>query len=285
MLKLYELKDLGEYLMNSKETILIIDNSQHHANELRKCLETEGYHVLPIHNNVRQALETIKSEKPDGIVVDTQLSGRPGLDILNFLRPDKGKSELASYTPVVLVVSFYIDERTAMTLSRKGFLYYEESKDYEHQLVLEFFNNMFCSSNAFPHQSNHENKAALKESHTSLTPSTPATDAQIKSLIDKKLAALGFNDKLSSYDDLLECILNKIHSPKKNPKLSELFASTMSKIEYNSAFKSLSRIIDHTWKNSDNFQKNHLFTAFSEKTPSVRDFIYIIADEIKKEFD
>lgn len=80
-----------------KTRILVIEDVRYIARFLEYTLQKEGYEVAVAHSG-EQALETIDSFKPDGILLDLMLPGISGLDVLRYLR------SLELYKEIIVIV-------------------------------------------------------------------------------------------------------------------------------------------------------------------------------------
>ena len=77
--------------------ILIVDDEPKIADVLRKYLQAEGYSASVLHTG-ETALETIRSLRPDAVLLDVMLPGQDGISILRELRT-------VSNVPVLLVTA------------------------------------------------------------------------------------------------------------------------------------------------------------------------------------
>jgi CheY-like chemotaxis protein len=106
-----------------KYTILIADDEPEVVQLVRMILEWEGYAVLDTADGL-QALERIKAEQPDLILLDVRMPKMSGLTVLEHL----AKSELAAIPVIMLsVVTTYPDVRTALQRGAIAYL----SKPFE----------------------------------------------------------------------------------------------------------------------------------------------------------
>jgi DNA-binding response OmpR family regulator len=80
-----------------KTRLLVIEDVRYIARFLEYTLQKEGYEVAVAHSG-EQALETIDSFKPDGILLDLMLPGISGFDVLKYLR------SLEMYRETIVIV-------------------------------------------------------------------------------------------------------------------------------------------------------------------------------------
>jgi len=261
--------------MNSKEKILIVKNDFKFANELQKCLINGGYEVLPIMNNVDDAIASLAKHQPAGVVLDIQLKGKLGFDFLNHLRPHSHQN--LTYNPELIVVSSFITQRMLTVLSSKKCLYFEKDVDYTHELVLNYFDNMLMKVD-------HEQSTSSKLIQKSNSEKAVLTDEQIKAWIHQKLTKMGFDSRVTAYHYLKDAI-HYMLDPKqpKTSSLTTVFTETAKYTQYASVFRCVTRLIANTYQ-KDPELFNHVSASAPEKSiPTVKTFIYYIIDEFKTE--
>jgi two-component system alkaline phosphatase synthesis response regulator PhoP len=70
------------------QRILVVEDEESIALGVRDALQHAGYQAEVVHDGLR-ALERIRADPPDLVVLDLMLPGMSGLDILNTLRKEK----------------------------------------------------------------------------------------------------------------------------------------------------------------------------------------------------
>ncbi len=73
--------------------VLLIEDEPHIAEAIRYILVRDGW-VVASHGEGRSALEAIRRESPDVVVLDVMLPGRSGYEILEEMRADPDLSTL-----------------------------------------------------------------------------------------------------------------------------------------------------------------------------------------------
>lgn len=86
--------------MNTAGTILVVDDDAQIVRLVRSYLEQSGYQVLTASDG-EQALHTLRSQKPDLVVLDVMLPGRDGLDVTRIVRADPS----IAHTPILLLTA------------------------------------------------------------------------------------------------------------------------------------------------------------------------------------
>ncbi len=110
--------------------IVIIEDDQTIAEGLRYSIEfNKKYSVSEIYNNAEDALKEIKADNPDIIILDINLPGKTGLDIIPDLKKSLPESE------ILMLTSSDEDEDifNALRLGASGYL----QKDLEIESLLE----------------------------------------------------------------------------------------------------------------------------------------------------
>ncbi len=84
------------------KTILVVDDEERLTSLLQAYLQQEGYRVVTAANG-RQALDAVRREPPDLIVLDVMMPEMDGIEFLRVLRTQHS-------TPVVLLTARVGDE-------------------------------------------------------------------------------------------------------------------------------------------------------------------------------
>jgi len=87
-------------------TVLAVDDEQDILTIIRHNLEREGHRVLTAPNGDR-ALEIVREEKPDVVVLDVMMPGTDGWGVLNMIKSER--EELATI-PVLMLTARAADE-------------------------------------------------------------------------------------------------------------------------------------------------------------------------------
>lgn len=88
-----------------RATILVVDDAPPNVKLLRLILNDAGYRVLEA-NNGPQALEILRLEKPDAMVLDVRMPGMTGYEVCKEIRRDPEFSVL----PVIMVTALSLAE-------------------------------------------------------------------------------------------------------------------------------------------------------------------------------
>jgi two-component system, OmpR family, alkaline phosphatase synthesis response regulator PhoP len=80
--------------------VLVVDDEEDIVNLLAYNLEKEGYRVSKAYDG-RQALETVKKEKPDLVILDLMLPEISGIDVARAIRSDADTAGL----PVIMLTA------------------------------------------------------------------------------------------------------------------------------------------------------------------------------------
>ena len=75
-----------------KRSILIVEDEQIAAQDLKESLQSFGYHVRDIANSGEQAIRMVDAEIPDLILMDVALPGLDGLEATRLLKSAKETS-------------------------------------------------------------------------------------------------------------------------------------------------------------------------------------------------
>ena len=110
-------------------TILIVEDNQAERSRLEKLLSDAGFAVTSAENGI-QALEAVKSSKPDAIFMVVNMPGMDGYAATRALRNDAGTKDI----PVVLVTvkDQKADKAWGQMLGAKGYI----TKPYTDEQVI-----------------------------------------------------------------------------------------------------------------------------------------------------
>lgn len=99
-------------------TVLIVDDDDEMRAVLRIFLEKDGYRVIDVSNAAR-AVALIEAERPDVAILDKEMPGMNGLELLSLLR------ERCPHIPIIFVTAFG-GPRVADEARRRGAYCYLE---------------------------------------------------------------------------------------------------------------------------------------------------------------
>ncbi len=83
-----------------RQKILICDNEAPLRDLVRATLDGGAYEIIEAHDG-DEALEAIRRERPDLVVLDVMMPGKTGLEVLSIVRNDPEVAE----TPVVMLTA------------------------------------------------------------------------------------------------------------------------------------------------------------------------------------
>ena len=85
-------------MSSMKKRILIIDDETKLVDLVKEWLESKDYKVSAAYNGLN-GLEKAKNEKPDLVILDINMPGLDGFEVLSSLR----KNQETKYTPVIML--------------------------------------------------------------------------------------------------------------------------------------------------------------------------------------
>ena len=83
------------------KTIMIVEDNDLNMKLSNDLLRAHGYETLPMRHG-HEALETLKSRRPDLIIMDIQLPEISGLEVTRIIKQDEGLRDI----PVIAVTAF-----------------------------------------------------------------------------------------------------------------------------------------------------------------------------------
>ena len=101
----------------AKRKILIVDDEPDFLEVMRTRLEDDDYEVTTVASG-EEALNYVKNDKPDAVLLDILMPGIDGLEVLKKIR------KIDDSLPVYMITAFSTDERfkVANKLGASGFI-------------------------------------------------------------------------------------------------------------------------------------------------------------------
>lgn len=101
----------------AKKKILVVDDEVDFTELMKVRLEASGYDVI-ITNNGEDALNIVKKNKPDAVLLDIMMPGTDGLTVLKQVRAADAR------LPVFMITAFSNEERIKLAgkLNASGFI-------------------------------------------------------------------------------------------------------------------------------------------------------------------
>lgn len=90
--------------MAEAKKILVVDDEEHVVAAIVTNLQLEGYEVIPAYNGM-EALELVREEKPDLVVLDVMMPEMNGWEVLQSLKTDPATENL----PVIMLTALSQD--------------------------------------------------------------------------------------------------------------------------------------------------------------------------------
>ncbi len=129
----------------SSAKIMLVDDEPINTDVLQTYLEGEGYSNFVAISDSKQALSTMRSEKPDVVLLDLMMPEVSGFDILNAMRRDKSLQHI----PVVILTSSD-DADTKLTALQLGAMDFLAKPVDASELALRLRNTL--AAKAYQHQ-------------------------------------------------------------------------------------------------------------------------------------
>lgn len=107
-----DIKNPNQIVNDGKKNVLIIEDNELAVIQVRKVLENEGIFVNHA-NNGKEALEIIKKNNPDGIILDLMMPGMDGFEVLEEIR----RSDLTRNIPVLILTAKSLTKKDLNKLS------------------------------------------------------------------------------------------------------------------------------------------------------------------------
>ncbi len=97
------------------KTILLVEDTNAIAIQLRDILEAEGYHIIVAHNG-QQALEQVTLQTPDAMILDLMMPEVDGFEVLRRVHAEKTSERI----PVIILTAKYVTKEELAFLTHNG---------------------------------------------------------------------------------------------------------------------------------------------------------------------
>ena len=236
--------------MSERKRILIVEDNIDFANELAKNFENGGFDTLHA-DSIDIAIEMLHNNKIDGMSLDIQLKGSLGINLLDKIY--SGELGL-KHIPVIIVVSSFINPPILRALKSHRVLYYDKAAPgFNFTMILDSFSSLLSVAP----------RGADKRTEL------PAND-NLKIVIRQRLEVYDFKVKSIAYARMVDGIYYMILSDSTQKRSLTGIFEAMG-IEFSTVFIGMKRLLHESFRDK-------------EIVPTPADFVYMIADEIMKDF-
>ena len=109
--------------------ILIVDDEQSVRYSFRKLLGSSNYQILEA-SNAEEALSTFQVEKPSLVILDIEMSGRDGIEVLREIK------SLSPNTPVIMITAYGTGDRVIKAMKHGAYEYIEKPFDIPKLIII-----------------------------------------------------------------------------------------------------------------------------------------------------
>lgn len=128
--------------INKKNTIVVVDDDEDYLELVKVFLENQGYNIITV-NNSKIAVDVIKKELPDLIILDLMMPGKDGFEIINELLDERKTAGI----PVIVVsaVSFNKFKEKGNITGHPEYISRDLSEDTIRELIENKLNYFYSS--------------------------------------------------------------------------------------------------------------------------------------------
>ena len=248
--------------------VLLADDQELIRESLGFVLGAQGdIAVVGMAKNGREAIELVRSEKPDVVLMDLVLPGVDGLTVLHELN----EAEPAKM-PVIFVVSSFASQETTEECNALGVSFYLRKP-----VDLQALAQRVCR---YGGQRNYVRSAAVR---------VPNEELEIEMRVTDIIHQIGVPAHIKGYQYLREAIIMTIHDMEVinaitkvlYPTVAKKFKTTSSRVE-----RAIRHAIEVAWDRGDvdTLQEYFGFTVSGAKgKPTNSEFISMVADRLRLE--
>ncbi len=262
--------------MESKISILIVDGNIEYCNEISQFINAqEGYSVVGIAHNGYQALDIIKSKKPNVVLLDEIMPELDGLSVLEVLKND---IQFMDYKPKVIMISSITAEKVINEALNLGAEYYM-AKPVDKSSLMHRIKNITSVIST--------NKGILEIEESQFQPKKSTNNLETK--ITNMLHEIGVPAHIRGYNYIREAILISVdnidilHYVTKElyPEIAKRYGTTASRVE-----RAIRHAIEVAWNRGNLEAKYDLFSYtinLNKGKPTNSEFIALISDKFRLE--
>jgi len=262
--------------MTQNHSVLIIEDDSNYYEPLKKSLTDDGFQVIAIVTRAQEAIELLKKQQFDILLIDLQLEDGTGMEILHYLNQIK-----ETFEPYVIIITAFVTPQILTFCRNNNYFHYKKNDQYHPKFVVQHLKTMKTSI-----------------THQNITPKTIQNlNGKNQTLIVKiyhELDAYNINPKFQAKAYLVK-IIHEILTKEKPLKvvLSHLYDQIAGEvfIEPKAIEVSISRLIINAFEGENKIASYCCFynmTAEEVKNcntlnpPTNRKFIFHIVEKINK---
>jgi len=259
---------------NNPMKILIIEDDINDCNAFKQCVQNrEDVEIVAITDSDIEALQLIKSKRPEGIVLDLELNNsiNGSTDSLEFLTNLK-KLNLEE-EPIVIVTTHVNSKRTYEILHRNGveLILYKDHPKYSPNHVLNNFINL--------------RKTSFNAKIPSIQEAIENDEEKVSNLINNELELIGITSKLKGREYIHDAIFYLIQDNKNKINVIQYLTKKYKK-SGTTITNGIQNAIIHAWRVSPIEDLEKYYKArinYETGVPTPMEFIYYYVDKIKKQ--
>jgi DNA-binding response OmpR family regulator len=100
----------GVKVMAPKTKVLVVDDQRDIVDTISFCLEQEGYEVISAFNG-QDALEIVRLEQPDFVVLDVMMPKENGYQVSRYIREDEKSGRIPKHTMILMLTARVVVEK------------------------------------------------------------------------------------------------------------------------------------------------------------------------------
>ena len=261
--------------MSKKYTIMLIEDESLFVEAVVKASENyDEFEIIATTDQVNTALDLLKSERPDVLIVDIQLPDGSGLSLM---RQIKSSTEFADYNPNLIAITSYTSQLIMQQLKELVDDIHIKNIDFDVNEI--FIRLQYTIQSVESHKitdlfplSHNEQKMEEKISETlkSLFDTPPKRERHHRAAV--KMIALAL--ELHHLESL---------------KLKDLYAKVAPLVHLksgNSVKSLMTRYLDDIIKTTDGATLRHLFKSCHDpECPTAKEFFVILAQKVKSQLN
>ena len=260
--------------MDRQLVVLLIEDSQSDCKTIAEYIdEFDDISLVKTTDNIKKAIEEVKENLPDAIILDLELHSGEG-DGLTFLH-NLQKLNLPKM-PYILVTTNNTSEITYECARELGadFIMAKHQKDYSPKNPVDFLRMTKKIILGNP---------VLMNGH--ITDESPALKSKrLTRILNDEFCRIGLNPKNIGYNYLIDAVKLILKKPQSNicKVIAEMYEKNDTSVE-----RAMQNAINRAWRSSDIEDLQRYYTAKVDPlkgVPTMTEFIYYYVNKIKSEY-
>jgi len=273
---LYNIEKIrGAWKLDKPLTVLLVEDDQEECKSFVRLIDTmEDIRLIGVTNNETKALEYVKDNLPDAVILDLELHKGKGNGIA-FL--EALKSMRIKLPPYILVTTHNISRMTHDRVRQEGadFIMVKSQEDYSTSNVIELLRLL--------KKTIHESRKKIQQQNGFDEESPHDTKKRLETRVIAEINQIGVSPKALGRSYLIDAIIHRVDGQSGHvATIAKKYRKTEASVE-----RAMQNAINKAWSTMqpDDLLQHYTARIHSEKgVPTVTEFVCYYANKLKIEY-